>query len=597
MKKHIVLLLCMMLVGSLVLAACSQKEENEPEVTPPQVNAPNEDNGENAGDDAEGSEQSEGSGESDQPELGFIEAADPSLMPAASKSRTDTVIIGMNEPQGIFTPWFFNTAFDKYVFDVIFEGLGKVSQDGSIVPSLATWDISEDGKVYTFHIDPKAKFSDGTQVTAEDAEFAFYVYLDPAYDGRGDMMPVGIVGAEAYKDGNAETIEGVKVLDELTLEVTVEEAKAATIYDLSVSVLPKQYYGKDFKKGNLDYVKSLNGKPLGSGPYVFDQFIPGQETRLTANENYWRGAPKVKNLIFKATTDETSAQLIQTGETDFEEGIIVSKDNVELVKGMGFVDISLLLNNGYGYIAVNNKLPKFQDKRVRQALTYGLDRESIVFAYSQGYAQVIDVPESKVSWAYPDESSITHYGYDPEKAKQLLDEAGWEIGSDGYRYKDGEKFTIHFSASTPNPVNDAIIPIATENYKELGIEFIAEQLEFNSVIEKRTKGEHEMAFLAWGLTPDPDPFGTFHTNGGSNWDGYSNPELDKLIEQAQAELDQEKRKQLLSQVYQILNEDVPNIYMYQRYNMNVFNTRLNGFDITPYYDFTESLWEVEIQNQ
>ncbi|MGA3513489.1 ABC transporter substrate-binding protein, partial [Lactiplantibacillus plantarum] len=126
---------------------------------------------------------------------------------------------------------------------------------------------------------------------------------------------------------------------------------------------------------------------------------------------------------------------------------------------------------------------------VRQALMYGLNREEVVYAYSQGYAEVIDVPQSKLSWGYPDESKLTKYSYDPEKAKQLLDEAGWKLESDGYRYKDGQKFTIQFSASTPNEVNDALIPIAVENYKELGIEFIAEQLEFNAVIDKRNKGE------------------------------------------------------------------------------------------------------------
>src|SRR5690606_31086794 len=122
-------------------------------------------------------------------------------------------------------------------------------------------------------------------------------------------------------------------------------------------------------------------------------------------------------------------------------------------------------------IGMNHNLPKFQDVRVRQALAYGLNREDIVYAYSQGHAHVINVPQSKLSWAYPkDESALNPYPYDPEKAKQLLDEAGWELGSDGYRYKDGEKFVIHFAASSPNEVNDAIIPYATENYKELGIE-------------------------------------------------------------------------------------------------------------------------------
>jgi peptide/nickel transport system substrate-binding protein len=586
LRKIIPSITCVLLASAIFLAACSKPADNQADVTKSTEKPVQSDN------------KASNTSTPVKPTLGFIKASNPSSVPAASKKRTDTMIIGTTEPQGIFSPWFYSTSYDGYVMTPIFEGLGKYSQDASIVPNLATWDTSGDGLTYTFHIDPKAKFSDGTPVTAEDAAFGFYVYLDPKYDGRSDLTVPKIVGTNAYKKGDAQTIDGIKVVDERTLQITVEEARANTLDYLAVtSVLPKKYYGKNFKKGDLTYVKSLNGKPLGSGPYTFKEFIPGQEVRMVANENYWRGTiAKVKNLIFKATTKETYIQLLQTGETDFEEGITVSKDNVELLKSMGFVDVNMLLNNGYGYIAINNKLPKFQDKRVRQALTYGLNREDIVEAYANGYAQVIDVPQSKLSWAYPDESKVTHYTFNPGKAKQLLDEAGWKTGPDGYRYKDGEKFTIHFSASTPNAVNDALIPIAVANYKDLGIEFIPEQLEFNAVIDKRNKGNHEMAFLAWSLTPDPDPYGTFHTKGGNNKDSYSNPEIDKLIEASQKELNKDKRKEMLNKIYQLLNDDMPNIFVYQRYNMNVINARLKGFDITPYYSFANSLHQVEIIN-
>lgn len=581
--------LSILLICALVLAACG-KSNNEP-----------------AKGDDKGTEQGQPStpatndpatpAEPEAPaELGFIKATDPSKIPTASKNRgVDTMIIGMNKTNGLYNPFFYDTSYDAYVWQNVIEALAKSSQDGKIVPDLATWETSEDGLVWTFHIDPKATFSDGTPVTAEDAEFSFYVYLDPTYDGRTNMTVPKIKGADAYKNGDATTIEGIKVINEKTLEVTVDEVNALTLSYLTVSVVPKHYYGEGFSKGNLAGVKAKQSTPLGSGPYKFVKDVPAQEVQLVANENYWNGQPKVKNLIFKATTQETYIQLLETGETDFEEGISVNKDNIELLESMGFLDLSLLLNNGYGYIALNHNNPKFADKRVRQALTYGLDRESVVYAYSQGYANVIDVPQSSLSWAYPDTSKVTQYNYNPEKAAQLLDEAGWVLGADGFRYKDGEKFTIQFSASSPNAVNDALIPIAVENYKDLGIEFIAEQLEFNAVVEKRNAGEHEMAFLAVSLAKtDPDPFGLFHTNGGSNKDFYSNPKVDELIEAGQKELNQDKRKEIYNELYQILNEEIPVILMYQRYNMNTINTRLQGWDITPYYDFWNSLPNVEV---
>lgn len=588
MKKKLSIILSLLLIFALVLAACGKKDDGGATDAP----KPNDTPGTSTPADTP---QPEPADEPDQ--LGFIAASDPSKIPAASKNRTDTIIIGMNNTSGVFSPFFYSTAYDSYVIGTVFESLAKVSQDASIVPDLATWETSEDGLTWTFHMDPNAKFSDGTPVTAYDAEFSFYVFLDPAYDGRSNYTIAKIKGTDAYKNGDATTVEGIKVIDDHTLEITVDEVNALTLNYLATTVMPKHYYGEGFSKGNLAGVHAKDSDPLGSGPWVFDKYVPGQEVRMVANANYWRSneVAKMKNLIFKATTSETDIAMLEAGETDFEEGISVSKDTIEMLQGMGFLDLNLLLNNGYGYIAINHDVEKFKDKRVRQALTFGLDRESAVFAYSQGYANVIDVPQSQLSWAYPDASKVTHYNFNLEKAAQLLDEAGWLLGSDGYRYKDGEKFVIDFAATTPNPVNDALIPIAVENYKDLGIEFVAEQLEFGAVVEKIEAGNYEMAFLAVGLGVDPDPFGLFHTDGGSNNYRYSNPEVDKLIEAGQKELSQDGRKAIYNELYQILNDEIPVILMYQRYNLNTINTRLGGFDITPYYDFANSLHQVFVK--
>lgn len=580
-RKLLLLAMSLMLISSVFLAACSSDQGSD-NTDKPQTQEP----GESAtGNDGNASEELDG----------WIKATDKSKIPAAALNRDDTVIIGMTEPAGIFNPWFYSTSYDRYVIDAMFESLLDYDFDGTLQPALAKeYDIAEDGLTYTFHLRDDVKFSDGTPLTAYDAEFSYYIYADPAYDGNSDLSKAAIKGWDEYKKGDAETIEGVKVLDDHTLQIEVTEARATTLANIAVAVLPKHYYSEGYTKGNLDAVKALNQKPLGSGPFVFDRFIQGQEVRLVANENYHGGAPKISSLIYKATTNDTNIASLQTGDTDFEEGISVNADNVELLKSLGFLDMNLLPNNGYGYIAFNHKLPKFQDVRVRQALTYGLNREDIVYAYSQGYSDVINVPQSKVSWAYPDEDSINAYEYNPEKANQLLDEAGWEMGPDGYRYKDGEKFVIYFAASSPNEVNDAIIPYATENYKELGIEFVPEQLEFNAVVEKRNSGNFEMMFMAWGLTPEPDPTNVFHTNGSQNKDGYSNPKVDELIEAGLKELDQEKRKEIYHELYQVMNEDLPYIFMYQRKNMNTVNARLQGFEMSPYRYFSAGLQNVEV---
>ncbi|CCQ96576.1 Extracellular solute-binding protein family 5 [[Clostridium] ultunense Esp] len=593
-KKAFLILVSLLLLGAVALSGCGgNTSEPAPQTTTPPAGGNTDTGTQVTGTDKQGDT-------AEKPTLGFIPAKDPTAVPAAAKARTDTIIIGMNATEGVFNPLYGSSQYDVYVMDTLFQFLVKPDKDATLIPDLAKWDVSADGKTYTFHIDPNATFSDGTPVTAEDLAFSYYIIGDPTFDGVADLTTAGIVGYDEYKNdkaGKVTTISGVKVVDEKTLEVTVKEPKGTTLFEINVPALSKKYYGKGFKKGDLSGITALHQKPMGSGPYVLKKYTPGQEVVMEANPNFWEGAPKVKNIIFKATTEETNIQLLQNGETDFEEGISVNKDNMELLDTIPFLNRSLLLNNGYGYIGMNHKLDKFKDKRVRKALAYGLNREEAVFAYSQGFANVIDVPESKVSWAYPDEKDIIHYNYDPEKAKQLLDEAGWKVGDDGFRYKDGQKFTITFTATTPNPVNEALVPIMKENYKELGIDLVVEQLDFNAVTNKVDKGDIEMYFLAWGLTVDPDNYSVFHSKGTQNTLGYSNPEVDRLIIEGQKALKQEDRKKIYQELYKVLNDDLPYIFLYQRYNMNTFNARLTGFDISPYKDFSRSLHQVTIQNQ
>ncbi|MBT1278501.1 ABC transporter substrate-binding protein [Thermoanaerobacter sp. CM-CNRG TB177] len=526
----------------------------------------------------------------------WTKAKDTSKIPEASKSRTDTLIIGLYAPKGVFNPLYAETSYDIYVNSAMFNSLLEVDFDGTYIPSLAkSWDIDKDNNTITFHLRDDVKFSDGTPLTAKDVEFSYYVLADPTYDGPIALSAAGIKGFKEYNEGNADKIEGIKVIDDHTIQIQLEKVLGTSLSDLNIPVIPQHYYGKDFAKGKLDGVKALEQQPLGSGPYVFEKFVPGQEVRLVANENYWKGAPKIKHLIFKTTTEETAVQMLQTGETDYEtSNITAKKDNVELLESLGFVDYSLLPTNGYGYIAFNHKLPKFQDVRVRKALAYGLNRQAIVDAVYPGLAEVRDVPQSKVSWAYPDEKDIIHYDYNPEKAKQLLDEAGWKVGPDGYRYKDGQKFTIHFLASSPNPVNDALVPMAVENYKELGIEFVAEPLDFNAIIEKVNKGDFEMYFMARGLTPEPDPYTTFFSKGSQNKIGYANPKVDELILKGREETDINKRKEIYHELYKVLNDDLPYIFLYQRNDLNAKNCRVVGFQISSFRDFTESLYQAEI---
>ncbi|MDY2632719.1 MAG: ABC transporter substrate-binding protein [Clostridium sp.] len=566
MKKKMISVLTLALTGMLVLGGCKKVE------TPPTT-----------------TENTESAVE------GYIKASDPSKNPVSE--RKDTLVIGIDAPEEVFNPLYAESAYDVYVTSTIFEGMLTADENGMPIEALAEkYSISDDGLKYTFTLKEGLKFSDGSPLTTEDVAFTYTVGSDATYDGPTDFVnSTKIKGAKAYKEGTASTIEGINIVDDKTIEFTLEEPNADAIYDFGAGILSKAYYGKDYKQGNLDYIKGFHKTPLGAGQYKLVKTVAGQEVDLVANENYHKGEPKIPNLIYKVTSEETRMQMLQTGEIDMDM-VTVNQDNVQALKDAQFIDLHIFPTNGYGYIGFNFKNPKFQDQKVRQALAYGLNRKEVVDAvYAGGFADVINVPQSKLSWAYYKGDNA--YEFNKDKAIELLEEAGWKVGADGIREKDGVKLEIKFTASSPNPVNDALIPVAQANYKEIGVKFEAEQMDFNAVLEKVDNGSVEMYFMAWGLTPAADSTGIFGTEGAQNKISYSNAKVDELLAKGLRETDIEKRKEIYKELYTVLNEDLPYIFLYQRRDMWAVNSRVKGFEdqITPYKDFTQSLYKLTLE--
>ncbi len=529
----------------------------------------------------------------------LISAKSPDKVPASAKARKDTLIIGMDAPDGTFNLLFCTSSYDQYIAETVMDGLMASDDNGNMVPAIADkYTISSDGLNYTFHIRSNAKFSDGTPVTADDVAFTYTVMADPAYaqDGSQDISGVGIKGFNAYNSGSATSVSGIKVVDPSTIEFTLNKPNSSALVQLGgMGIMSKAYYGKGYTKGNLKSIEALNSAPMGCGQYIFKSFKPGQEVDLVANDNYYRGKPKIKNIIYKVTTDTNRVTELTSGDTDIdmEAG---SPQYYQQLEAAGFLNIQTFPTNGYGYIGLNDKDPILSDVRVRQALAYGLNRKEVVSAVYKQYADVMNIPVSKVSPTFTT-SGVTDYTFDPAKANKLLDEAGWKKGADGIRQKDGKILQLNFLASNPNVVNDALIPIAEKDYQDIGIKFVPETMDFNTVLSKAKSYNYQMLFIASGLTSDPttDLQISYGTKGAQNYSQYSNPALDKAISDAYGQLNAAKRTTILQGAYKIVNNDLPSIPLYQRKDLWAISSRVTGFDITPYKDFTNSLWKVQIK--
>jgi peptide/nickel transport system substrate-binding protein len=310
-----------------------------------------------------------------------------------------------------------------------------------------------------------------------------------------------------------------------------------------------------------------------------------------ANEYYYAGKPPVEHFIFKITANDTNFQLFQTGENDYD-GFDANSDNIEQLRSLGFANIRISTINDYGFVYVNNAKPFLKDKAVRQALIYGLDRQKYVAAKFKGYGQVANVPASPLSWSYTEEG-IAKYEYNLEKAKELLDEAGWKVGSDGIREKNGQKLQISYLTRRKD---DELIPIAKENYTALGIEFNPEIMDFNAISSKLKQGNYDLASVRTDVLLDPNvAVNEFLSSFQGNYARYSNPQVDKLIVEGISTTNIEKRKAIYKELYKVFMEDPPIILLDYRKSAQAYNSRIQGLDIDNYNGISASLPKLIIQ--
>ncbi|MFE5323516.1 ABC transporter substrate-binding protein [Paenibacillus sp. NPDC056579] len=523
---------------------------------------------------------------------GLVKASDLSKNPETAKKRTNTFISGTQTPEGIFNPYFYQNGWDGNVTSVLFASLVTKDETGKPIPELAEkWETSPDQLTYTFKLKPNLKFSDGSPLTAEDVAFTLTLLHDPAYDGRVDIAQANIKGGKAYKEKTADSVAGIKVVDPQTIQIVTEKVSTLTLPLIGGEVLSKAYYGKDYKQGNLDYIKTLHDKPLGAGPYKFDKFVKGQEVRFVANPNYYAGKPAVENFIFKITNNETNLQYLKVGETDFDR-FTANRDNYDQLKAIGFANINTFTATSYVYLDFNSGGKLLKDKRVRQALYYGLDRQKFTDILYQGFGEVANVPVSPASWAYT--KDVTPYPFDPQKAKQLLDEAGWKVGADGIREKDGQKLKLQYLGRKGYNIDDVLIPLAKENFKDIGIAVEAEILDFNALLAKRKKGDFDIASFTSTNFSDPyDGVKSFHSK--YNVSGYSNPAIDKLIDQGTETLDTNKRIPIYHDLYKQLKDDPPVLLLSYLKILSAHNARIEGINPDPVSILNRSIPKLKIQ--
>jgi peptide/nickel transport system substrate-binding protein len=443
---------------------------------------------------------------------------------------------------------------DRQVMASLYDKLVDIDENGEIVPMLAkSYNVSDDGKVYTFHLRDGIKFHDGTEFNAEAVKYNLDRYQEE----------------DSVRSTEVEPIESVEVVDEYTVRVTLSEPFAPFLAVLTdragIMASPKA-------------IEANNGRiskdPVGTGPFMFVERVRGDHITVEKNPEYWKeGLPKIDKIEYRGIEDENvQYQNLQSGELD----LIDSIPFVEFKELQQSGDYRVSIESGLGYqgFFLNVTQPPFDNKQLRQAVYRLVDREAIVNAVLRDVGgEAGNSPFSEQSWAYSEESDA-YPERSVEEAKALLEEAG---------EPDGFSFTLKID---PSPTNQQIGQVIQNNLKPAGIDVKLEQEEFGTLLDDSTNGNFQALFLGWSgrIDPDLNIYDFTVTNGDFNDSGYSNPEVDKLLNEARTTSDRDTRKELYGQVMEILHEDVPYVYLYHNNSTTDFAMQPTVQSFEPYPD-------------
>lgn len=448
-------------------------------------------------------------------------------------------------------------------------------------PGLAkSWDISEDGLEYTFHLregvffEPTKFYKNKSELTADDVVFS----IKRQYDKTNPYNKIG--GAFEYWSAMDmdNTIKDVVKVDKYTVKFILKKQEAPFLANMAMdfaSILSKDYADFLLKEKKPEQIDRM---PVGTGPFVFVKWIKDDKIIFKANENHWAGKPFVKQLILKVIPNSSvRAAELKTGQIhimDFpnpEEVANLEKDpNINLVKQEGM---------NVGYLAFNQERKIFQDKRVRQAINHAINKQGIVDAVYAGFGKVATNPIPPNIWSY--NKNIKDYEYDVKKAKELLKEAG---------YENGFEMTL-YAMPVPRPYipNGRKVAEAMQaDLAKVGIKAKIVSYDWVTYLEKTKMGEHDACLMGWtGDNGDPDNFlytllsKASATKPAQNFAFWKNDKFDELISKAKVNSDIKERTRLYEEAQVVFHEEAPWVTIANSLVIAPKLTKVHGFKLDP----------------
>lgn len=519
-------------------------------------------------------------------ETGSAAVSTESASSDTAASGEKIINVGVTNTIGSINPLLLNGGeINKYATGLMFLPLMELDADLNFEGMLADSITTEDNKNFIVHIDDAATWSDGTPVTADDVVYTALRLASPVIGNTAMMYYVFEgVGDDGFVEEGAESIDGIQKVDDKTVQFTTKEEMPITTFENSYAryllTLPKHVI-EQYSEEELSTADWFNHPDVVSGPFIVTDFDVDHYISYEANKDYWKGAPKIDKLNIKIVDGSQLYAGLQSGEIDITQQTMsdIPQEDYESVEALDNVDVV------YGSPVTNQSVfiqtKNVPDVKVRQAMLYAIDRQQILEELLNGHGEIVDGFLSSASPFYDD--SLTPVSYDPEKAKALLEEAGWD-GSQTIRF--------YVNSGDSTFVNAASI-IAAE-WAAVGIKAEIQTVDFATLMSVAGTEDYDVLAVQYTYAPvDPYPDVAWLLGGEGSWTGYSDDTLNDALTKSQLTSDPEETKELFSIVDKKVQEDVPMFSAYVISAQGAVSKRITGAAPSVYGFFNDvQNWDV-----
>ena len=519
-------------------------------------------------------------------ETGSAAVSTESASSDTAASGEQIINVGVTNTIGSINPLLLNGGeINKYATGLMFLPLMELDADLNFEGMLADSITTEDNKNFIVHIDDAATWSDGTPVTADDVVYTALRLASPVIGNTAMMYYVFEgVGDDGFVEEGAESIDGIQKVDDKTVQFTTKEEMPITTFENSYAryllTLPKHVI-EQYSEEELSTADWFNHPDVVSGPFIVTDFDVDHYISYEANKDYWKGAPKIDKLNIKIVDGSQLYAGLQSGEIDITKQTVsaIPQEDYESVEALDNVDVV------YGSPVTNQSVfiqtKNVPDVKVRQAMLYAIDRQQILEELLNGHGEIVDGFLSSASPFYDD--SLTPVSYDPEKAKALLEEAGW----------DGSQTIRFFVNSGDSTFVNAASIIAAE-WAAVGIKAEIQTVDFATLMSVAGTEDYDVLAVQYTYAPvDPYPDVAWLLGGEGSWTGYSDDTLNDALTKSQLTSDPEETKELFSVVDKKVQEDVPMFSAYVISAQGAVSKRITGAAPSVYGFFNDvQNWDV-----